>query len=113
MSSKSATKNPVQQSTMDIQEVHLSEIEMSPEHKVYDGDDALKILHTHFEPFTKEEEKKVLRKIDSRMVPLMLFVNGIQFLDKQVISILPHMFAVPDLFADHFSRSHVWAPSSS
>lgn len=51
---------------------------------VLDGDAALKLLHTHYEPYTKEEEKKVLRKIDLRLVVVMLVVNGIQFIDKQV-----------------------------
>jgi hypothetical protein len=52
-----------------------------------DGDLALKILHTHFEPYTKEEEKRLLRKIDFRLAVLMLFVNGLQFVDK-LVSIL-------------------------
>jgi hypothetical protein len=52
--------------------------------KIVDGDDALKILNTHYEPFTPEEEKKVLRKIDFRMCTLMLIINGIQFIDKNV-----------------------------
>lgn len=52
--------------------------------EVPDGDLALKILHTHFEPYTKDEEKRLLRKIDLRLALLMLFVNGIQFVDKLV-----------------------------
>jgi hypothetical protein len=51
---------------------------------VQDGDDALKVLHAEFEPYTKEEETRVLRKIDLRMIFLMLLVNGIQFVDKMV-----------------------------
>jgi hypothetical protein len=49
-----------------------------------DGDLALTVLHTHFEPYTKDEEKRILRKIDFRLALLMLFVNGIQFVDKLV-----------------------------
>jgi hypothetical protein len=56
---------------------HLSE-------KVVDGDVALTILHTHFELFTPEEEKRVKRKIDLRLIILMLLVNGIQYVDKNV-----------------------------
>lgn len=56
---------------------HLSE-------KVVDGDVALTILQTHFAPFTPEEEKRVKRKIDLRMIILMLLVNGIQYVDKNV-----------------------------
>ena len=52
--------------------------------KIQDGDLALKVLHTHFEPYTADEERRVLRKIDLRLALLMLLVNGIQFVDKLV-----------------------------
>lgn len=52
--------------------------------KVIDGDLALQVLHTHYESYTAEEEKRLLRKIDIRLALLMLFVNGIQFVDKLV-----------------------------
>lgn len=51
---------------------------------INDGDLALKVLHTHYEPYTPAEEKRLLRKIDFRLALLMLFVNGIQFVDKLV-----------------------------
>jgi len=51
---------------------------------IQDGDLALQVLHTHFEPYTKDEEKRVLRKIDIRLALLMLLINGIQFVDKLV-----------------------------
>jgi hypothetical protein len=54
------------------------------DHKIHDGDDALKILYGEFEPYTKEEEKRVLRKIDIRMIIVMLIINGLQFVDKNV-----------------------------
>lgn len=54
--------------------------------KIMDGDDALKVLHGEFEPYTKEEEKRVLRKIDLRMIIVMLIINGLQFIDKNVSS---------------------------
>lgn len=87
---------PVPVSSHDIEEVDLSHLETGLEHKVYDGDDALKILHTHFEPYTAVEERKVLRKIDRRMVLLMLIVNGIQFIDKQASFVLAQNISVPD-----------------
>lgn len=43
--------------------------------KVHDGDEALKVLNTHYEPYTPEEEKKVLRKIDMRMCLLMCAIS--------------------------------------
>ncbi|TAQ84210.1 hypothetical protein B7494_g7466 [Chlorociboria aeruginascens] len=58
---------------------HLSE-------KVVDGDEALKILQAHFEPFTPEEERRVKWKIDIRMVLIMFLINGIQFVDKNTIA---------------------------
>ena len=65
---------------------HVDEKYHTLEGAVEDGDDALKILHTHYEPYTKEEEKRVLRKIDFRLIILMFIVNGTQFVDKLVIS---------------------------
>ena len=56
---------------------HLSE-------KVVDGDEALKVLQTHFESFTPEESKRVKWKIDWRLMPLMLVINGLQYVDKNV-----------------------------
>lgn len=56
--------------------------------EIHDGDLALKVLHTSFEPYTPQEEKRLLRKIDFRLALLMLFVNGIQFVDKLVSLLL-------------------------
>jgi hypothetical protein len=56
---------------------HLSE-------KVVDGDEALKVLQDHFEPFTPEESNRVRWKIDRHLVAVMLVINGIQFVDKNV-----------------------------
>jgi hypothetical protein len=68
-------------------EIHL-------DHKVQDGDEALKILHGEYEPYTQEEEKRVLRKIDFRLIIVMLIINGLQFIDKNVsdttADTLPH-----------------------
>lgn len=66
-----------QVNTTQSQPHHLSE-------KVHHGDQALQILRTHYEPFTPEEERRVLRKIDMRLMPFMLIVNGLQFVDKNV-----------------------------
>lgn len=58
--------------------------EFSEKNHIQDGDEALKILHTNYEPYTKEEERRVLRKIDFRLIIVMLIVNGLQFVDKNV-----------------------------
>lgn len=72
---------------------HTEQSSLSEEPKIQpnnipDGDEALKILHTHFEPYTSAEEKHLVRKIDFRLALLMLFVNGIQFVDKLVSCIV-------------------------
>lgn len=74
---------------------HTEQVKVEKE-QVQDGDDALKILHTHFEPYTKDEERRLLRKIDLRLALLMLVVNGLQFIDKLVRS----RSAGPELLAD-------------
>ena len=48
------------------------------------GDVALKFLGDDVEPITEEEEKRVLRKIDWRLVPVMMLVNSVQLIDKNV-----------------------------
>lgn len=80
-SDKMATgKEPPQQvemtSPLDIEATatHESEIHHLNE-KVFDGDEALKVLHTHYEPYSPEEEKSLLRKIDYRMCTLMLIIS--------------------------------------
>lgn len=50
-----------------------------------DGDLALEVLQTQGIDYTPEEERRVRWRIDLRLVPLMLLVNGIQFVDKMVM----------------------------
>jgi ACS family allantoate permease-like MFS transporter len=88
----------VEDSAIELTPTDISRNEMQIMQKVYDGDEALKYLHAEFEPYTEEEERQVRRKIDRRMVILMLVVNGLQFVDKNV-SCLPH--CVENLITDH------------
>lgn len=37
-------------------------------------------------PYTEEEEKRVLRKIDCTILPMMCFIFFLQYLDKQTLS---------------------------
>ena len=90
------------------QHAELEELKLRP-NELEEGDLALKVLHTHFEPYTKDEEKRVLRKIDFRLALLMLFVNGIQFVDKLVS--LPScalICAVLIQEKDNLSSCHLW-----
>jgi ACS family allantoate permease-like MFS transporter len=87
-------KEPAQQvemaSPLDIEAVatHHSEIHHLNE-KAFDGDEALAVLHTHYEPYSPEEERSLLWKIDYRMCTLMLiisesqlsFVQGLQLIN--------------------------------
>jgi hypothetical protein len=59
-----------------------------------DDDEALKVLHSHFEAYTEEEERQVVRKIDFRLIPIMLAVNALQLIDKNV-RLLYHMHQQP------------------
>jgi hypothetical protein len=73
-------KEPAQEvemaSPLDIEAIatHQSEVHHLNE-KVFDGDEALKVLHTHYEPYSPAEEKSLLRKIDFRMCSLMLVIS--------------------------------------
>ena len=71
-------------SAIELETVATTQIEAQYLQKVQDGDEALKILHEEFELYTEDEEKRVRRKIDVRLVLLMLIVNGLQFVDKSV-----------------------------
>ena len=74
---------------------------------ISDGDLALQVLHTHFEPYSDDEEKRVLRKIDFRLAALMLLVNGIQFVDKLVSSPMSSGIYLLIIMTDNFSSCHV------
>lgn len=52
--------------------------------KIQNGGDALEFLREGHQPYSKEEEKRVMHKVDVRMLALMLIVNGCQFVDKNV-----------------------------
>lgn len=60
------------------------------EQKDQHGDEALKILGSHVELITEEEERKVLRKIDWRLIPVMMLVNSVQLIDKNVCDMNLH-----------------------
>ncbi|KAJ5776379.1 MFS allantoate transporter [Penicillium nucicola] len=78
----------------DASAVELEDITSQPQATLHydtkiapaDGDDALAFLQTHHEEYSKEEERRVMRKVDIRMVLLMLIINGIQFIDKNTLS---------------------------
>ena len=59
--------------------------------KTYDTvhlDEAVKVVGAHDggQNWSTEEERKVVRKIDSRLMPLLVITYGIQFYDKAMLS---------------------------
>ena len=73
------------------------------------GDEANKILlnYTGEVTWTPEEEKKLLRKIDIRLLTILCLTYGLQYYDKamlsQAVSEKEATELGPALFADHFS----------
>jgi hypothetical protein len=84
MARNSTGKDDVTASELESPQASQARTPLSEKTRIEDGDEALKILHTHYEPYTKEEERRVLRKIDLRLIIVMLLVNGLQFVDKNV-----------------------------
>ena len=50
-----------------------------------DGDEAGKLMSGQRVDFTEEEERRVLRRIDWRLMPLMAVTCGLQFVDKSAL----------------------------
>ena len=52
------------------------------------GDEAVKVLATYGgeETWTPEEEKRVVRKIDRKLLPLLILTYGLQYYDKAMLS---------------------------
>jgi hypothetical protein len=84
MAPYSTSKEDVTTTELESPQAWQSQTPLSEKKHIDDGDEALKILLTHYEPYTKEEERRVLRKIDLRLIVVMLLVNGLQFVDKNV-----------------------------
>jgi hypothetical protein len=96
-------------SNIHVEQAALARVETGTEKKVYDGDDALRILHTHFEPYNEEEENAVKKKIDRRLVPIMLIANGLQFLDKNVrITFSAVTGTSANVTSDNIIGCHLW-----
>lgn len=74
-------------------------------------DDVLEFLRGGAEEFSEEEAKAVLKKIDWRLTPVLVLVNCIQLVDKNVRSPSPTVF-IADL-TDSWFRSHLWPHSTS
>jgi hypothetical protein len=63
--------------------------------KTKNGDDALKfIANQDIEPITPEEEKRVLRKIDWRLLPILMLLNTLQLVDKSASLAFPRILPI-------------------
>lgn len=83
MDSKAAT-GPASNDIAEIQNMSDTSHEEMAEKRDVHADDALKFLYDHRDSVSPEEEKAVLRKIDWRLIPVMMLVNSIQLVDKNV-----------------------------
>lgn len=66
----------------------LPEIEKSATLDTVHNDEAIKVLanYTGDEVWTNEEEKKVLRRIDWKLMPILCVTYGLQYYDKAMFS---------------------------
>ena len=67
-----------------------------------DPDDALKLVGGEVVVLTPEDERRLLKKIDRNMMPLLCIVYGLNYLDKTTLSYASIMgikvrFAIPNL----------------
>ena len=78
-------KEPAGQRNVDIALAEEVAADAIMTDKIKHGDEALKFMTEHDgEAVTPEEEKKVLRKIDFRLLPIMMLLNTLQLVDKNV-----------------------------
>lgn len=68
--------------------LNLPEAEKSPTLDTVHNDEAIKVLanYTGDETWTEEEERKPLRKIDWRLMPILCVAYGLQYYDKAMYS---------------------------
>lgn len=65
------------------------------------NDEAVKVLATYHgdETWTPAEEKKVVRKIDRKLLPLLILTYGLQYYDKAMLS---QAVSIADSFSRKF-----------
>jgi hypothetical protein len=73
---------------------NLPEIEKSPTLDTVHNDEAIKVLanYTGDETWTDEEEKKLLRRIDWKLMPILCITYGLQYYDKAMFSQAVRLF---------------------
>lgn len=78
--------NTVQEKNIDVPQ-HSSEIEDIKRLDTVQADEALKVVANYDgdETWTEDEEKKVLKKIDRSLMPILCITYGLQYYDKSML----------------------------
>jgi hypothetical protein len=72
----------------DANAAHLEELKKTITVDTLHNDEALKVLAAYQgdETWTEEEEKKLTRKIDQRLLSILCITYGLQYYDKAMLS---------------------------
>lgn len=79
--------------------------------KFVGADPALQFVRDETVTYTPEEERKVLRKIDWHILPLLAWVYAIQFADKSTLNFSSLMGIRTDTHLDPKSQQYSWVAS--
>lgn len=85
MDNTQETKSEKQVEARDLQEISHEEL-ADPSHGK--GDEALKVLDGLVASISEEEENQILRKIDWHLLPVLMLINAVQLIDKNVCNAL-------------------------
>lgn len=81
MDTNQETKSEKQVEARDFQAISHEEL-ADPSHGK--GDEALKVLDGLVANISEEEETQILRKIDWHLLPVLMLINAVQLIDKNV-----------------------------
>jgi hypothetical protein len=90
----------------DASAAHLEDIKKNITVDTLHNDEALKVLAAYQgdETWTEEEEKKLTRKIDRRLLSILCITYGLQYYDKAMLSQAVQFVAVCNLYITNAYR---------